>query len=1673
MVSGTIAGSTLKAPACSVLRSDNSETVISIEFPEIEIQDVETDGQRFQRIRMNRAGWLTETGKPELPVLARLVAVPAGASVEVSILGCDYSTLKEIRIFPSQGTDTKENVNPAPTIDNAFYGQDIFCPEAIVDTVPSSMLRDCCVVPLIVYPVQYNPHQQELRVFRNITFRLYHDGVAGTYAKRRHSSGGSEAFKPLYRSSILNYSQWATEGTARGGYLIISPDQYEEALGPLVKWKRQKGHHTDMVTLSQIGSYSDFNQIRNYIQNYYEQSVIPLEYVIVVGDVPEMPTYFYPDEMESSGYDAADHPYSMLEGNDYFPDVMVGRLSVSSVNEMRTVVNKIVSYESDPYMGQTDWYKRALMVCNYEGNASSRTTKIWVKEKLLDNGFEQVSTSFTRSASHCDVSFISTVLNMGVSFVNYRGWLDWGGWTSSWTPPVNFDNINRLHNGFMLPIVTDMVCNAADFYGSCPAEAWLRAGSVTIPKGAVAAMGPTAENTKVYFNNVLDAGFYAGVFDDSLSTTGQAFTRAKMELYMQYPLNRGSGHAWNSVECYFYMYTLIGDPGLDMWTDIPQLLTVEHSAAIPVGATYLDISVTDAHNQPIDGAYVCLTEGEEILSGGLTASDGGIQLPVSATANCSITVTVTKHNYKPYQFIIGGEADQMYTALSGQVFDDDPHGDSQGDGDGVVNPGETIELALALQNTSSHETALLVSGSITSTDPYVTIMRQNVMFGDISPGETVWGQSDCLLSVSPDCPDGRVCNVSFEINDRSGSRWSHVLWIPVEAPCYSVQTLEIVDSGGIFPNACLDPGETVQLVVTIANGGQKTGENIQATLWTGDQNITLMEPTAHFSTIDSGGSGSNSEEPFIVTADLDIFSGQPVQFQLYVESNGGMMDTATFSVSVGTAFASDPVGPDAYGYLAYDDGDWSYQGCPSYDWTEIDPAYGGSGAVFNFIDERSRDVPYGDFPQGDSEVLPLPFTFQYYGQSFDDVTVCSNGWLSLGSTWMTSFRNWGIPGVLNPPCLIAPFWDDLYIGSGRVVSYYDEPTHRFIVEWSHVRNSYNAGLETFQVVLIDPEYHSTETGDGEILFHYHSIDNGDFAWNFATVGIESPDKKSGVQYTYAGQYSPGAAALKDGMAIKFTTGRHHIGGPSLSHYGHLIDDDLVGPSIGDGDGQVDAGERIELAVRLINLGHEEAQDIEATLQSADPNVIIEESLQTYPDIAPGDTARSEGPFIIRIAPECENGHTIEFELRTEVSGSFNSFTNFEIGIVAPHIILETFALVEIQGDGDNRPESAETCQLQIVIQNAGEGQATGVWGQLTSNDEYVSIQKDTAAFSDMEPHETASNQVNGFVFSVINEPSYHVASFLLSVFSNDNLYQIAHSFEIIIERAEILLVDDDGGDDIEQWYALAFDEQDWSYERYDRMAVSGLDSVTAEEYRTLIWFTGSARNSTLTPADQEWLSAFLEEGGNLFLSGQNIAADLQSSPFLEDYLHARFEVDRSEDIWMFGVPGDPLTGDLGMLSLASGNYGANNQTSPDEIEVLEGAYPMLTYYSSGRPAALRYVNGYHLVFFAFGFESIIEFHDVANAYAMRAAFLGRILNWFQFEPRIGDVNEDGVVDVLDIIRVINIILDVGAEPTGYQTWASDYTGDGQINVVDVIGIVNTLLSGSILKSGKHGEKNLH
>ena len=57
----------------------------------------------------------------------------------------------------------------------------------------------------------------------------------------------------------------------------------------------------------------------------------------------------------------------------------------------------------------------------------------------------------------------------------------------------------------------------------------------------------------------------------------------------------------------------------------------------------------------------------------------------------------------------------------------------------------------------------------------------------------------------------------------------------------------------------------------------------------------------------------------------------------------------------------------------------------------------------------------------------------------------------------------------------------------------------------------------------------------------------------------------------------------------------------------------------------------------------------------------------------------------------------------------------------------------------------------------------------------------------------------------------------------------------------------------------------------------------------------------------------------------------------------------------------------------------------------------------------------------------------------------------------GDVNEDDIINILDIVTVINFVLST-SEPSDAQFNASDLNSDGIINILDIVILVNLILN---------------
>ncbi|UCE17714.1 MAG: dockerin type I repeat-containing protein [Gemmatimonadota bacterium] len=84
------------------------------------------------------------------------------------------------------------------------------------------------------------------------------------------------------------------------------------------------------------------------------------------------------------------------------------------------------------------------------------------------------------------------------------------------------------------------------------------------------------------------------------------------------------------------------------------------------------------------------------------------------------------------------------------------------------------------------------------------------------------------------------------------------------------------------------------------------------------------------------------------------------------------------------------------------------------------------------------------------------------------------------------------------------------------------------------------------------------------------------------------------------------------------------------------------------------------------------------------------------------------------------------------------------------------------------------------------------------------------------------------------------------------------------------------------------------------------------------------------------------------------------------------------------------------------------------------------------------------------FDIIITSNDLAHP-------IIRLPATVTVKRSIGDVSQDGSIDIVDLIFVEYFILGIGFEPTQYQLWAADINGDCDIDILDVIEIGHQML----------------
>ena len=913
----------------------------------------------------------------------------------------------------------------------------------------------------------------------------------------------SAAFMPIYRSMVDNFDRsYLRDATVVPSKMLIITHESllnELYLQTFTDWKNQKGIKTEVVTLEDIGSTND--QIKAYIQNIYDTSEEPPDFILLMGDtdnIYEIPSFY----IVSTGGDSnvTDHPYTLLDGDDYFPEMIIGRMSFDVLIEFRTIIAKTLYYEKEPFMDSTHWFENATLVAgNYSSSPPLPSTPVkvtkWLRDKMFDYGYNEIDEIYY-PPNNPGSSLITASINEGVGVITYRGWGDANGWHF---PYYHISNLNNLNNHKMLPIMTSIVCNTGDFANTsvdpCFGEAWLRLGTPGNPRGGAIFIGPSDLYTSTKYNNAIFSGLWYGVLDEEIHTFGSAVLRGKFELYNNFPAKREPG---GDVEFYFSVYNILGDPSLSIWTTVPQYISCNLPAEVNVGTNFIEIDLNG-----LDGAIVTAIKDDEFYSIAVVEDGSALVYLESLTAG-EILLTITQPNYHPFQDTIDVIQVNIDLGLEDVTSTN------------AIVAGATVQLDITLKNYGT-QNANSVSADLSSDNSNVNIITTSANFGDINAGAAVTEGYE--IEINSNCLNNEIIKFDLNISDGSVAKFQ----IIVSSLIFEFENVVVNDDNGI-----LEPNEESDISVSFKNVGSFNATSIEAELIALSEDVNVITSNFFVGNINID---ETVTAEFTVQAIEDCFVGISVPFQIDISNADGLTTSIYFSLEVGEIEQDAPTGPDAFGYYAYDSNDTFYTNYPQYEWIEIDPQEGGSGQVFELGDDRSVTIP-------------MPFDFPFYDEVSDSLTICTNGWVAMNPTWETYFRNWNIPSALGPYGMIAPYWDDL-IGEEigyeqyadmRICYYHDETENIFIIEWNECINRVDMiSVEKFEIVLYDPAFYPTASGNGEIQFNYKFVNNPDFRSNYATVGIENHTQSAGLLYTYADTYPQSASPLQNEFSIKFTT----------------------------------------------------------------------------------------------------------------------------------------------------------------------------------------------------------------------------------------------------------------------------------------------------------------------------------------------------------------------------------------------------------------------------------------------------------------------------------------------------------------------------------------------------------
>ncbi len=864
-------------------------------------------------------------GEPELPVFSGRLLLPPGseaARIEIET-GSAVSLGTGFYVSPVQEQHPLSQPGPfSPTPENpAVYGADAQYPAELAGNLSTGFFRGYSIGYFTLRPLTYNPVTGEIKYYSRITVNVITEQTSKSLEARNNLYRGLRGDLKELEARVDNPARARDYGRALDStddgeveLLVITTPELDSSFQVFAGFKNAQGIPTEILHVDWIASnYTGIDtpdKIRNCIRDYYQN--FELEYVLLAGDNEYVPKRSFSARVGSTiDHDiAADLYYGCLDGTwdangnglygeageeDFNGEVYPGRAAVDSRREADNFVHKQIAYQKSPVAAELT---NAIMVGeDLEWLAWGADYKEEIRLGSSAHGHTtagfpvqfSVDTLYDRPGYYWSAMYdLLPRLNQGPQLVNHLGHanntytLKFGGANITDTNCSN-DGVN--HNYYII-YSQGCYCNSWDNRlpdgGNTPSDAIAEAWT-TIRNGAVCFIGNTRYGWGSYSNTngasqYFDREFFDAIFDQNIYQIGKAHQVSKEAANGII----GSG----AIRYCYYECSLLGDPSLEIWTNIPQPVTVNCDTFINLGDSSFTLDITNVTDA------LCAVSQNGRLLGRVTSGTLGtvtVQLDEPVSSTDPVRLMVRKHDFLPFDVML----DVYVPNAPNVMFNGCAVNDITGDNDGVLDLGEESYLDITVTNFGGVN-ANSVTATLETEDLYVSILDGSENLGTIPHDATQTYSQAFQVFGAQDVPDGHRADFQLTMTDGSGRSWGGEFSLDMSAPIVRITDVRIEDGN----NNRLSPGETVNVFVTVTNSGSGEARSLSGDIFSDNPYFIIDSGTGGAHLLESGQTAELSPA-FTVSAASNCPPSANIPVYLSFNDQPGYNNSQLFEIIVG------------------------------------------------------------------------------------------------------------------------------------------------------------------------------------------------------------------------------------------------------------------------------------------------------------------------------------------------------------------------------------------------------------------------------------------------------------------------------------------------------------------------------------------------------------------------------------------------------------------------------------------------------------------------------------------------------------------------------------------------------------------------------------------------------